>query len=298
MTIGTIIRSMRPPFLLLTLSCCALAFSAAAASGQMQDPVLMLPILLLALFAHISVNILNEYLDFSSGLDLSTIRTPFSGGSGALPEDPESSSAVMQVALFSLIITAGLGLYLSLRLGLHLLVPGLLGIAIIIAYTRWINRLPWLCLIAPGLGFGPLMVGVSYVALSEPMDLPVFLLTLIPFFLVNNLLLLNQYPDIEADRAAGRNHIPIRYGITVSNLIFLAFLLAAFSLVVALVVLRFLPWLSLIALLPLLPGLYAYLGAIRYGHEIGQQPKFMAANVVTALLTPFLIALSLLVDLA
>ena len=151
--------------------------------------------------------------------------------------------------------------------------PGLLGIAIIIAYTRWINRLPWLCLIAPGLGFGPLMVGISYVALSAPMDLPVFLLTLIPFFLVNNLLLLNQYPDIEADRAAGRNHIPIRYGITVSNLIFLAFMLAAFSLVVA-------------------------LGAIRYGHEIGQQPKFMAANVVTALLTPFLIALSLLVDLA
>ena len=58
-----------------------------------------------------------------------------------------------------------------------------------------------------------------------------------------------------------------------------------------------LPWLSLIALLPLLPGLYAYLGAIRYRHEIGQQPKFMAANVVTTLLTSFLIALLLVVDL-
>jgi len=41
--------------------------------------------LLGAFLAHVSVNTLNEYYDFKSGLDLETIRTPFSGGSGALP---------------------------------------------------------------------------------------------------------------------------------------------------------------------------------------------------------------------
>ncbi len=39
--------------------------------------------LLGAFLAHISVNTLNEYFDFKSGLDLETIKTPFSGGSGA-----------------------------------------------------------------------------------------------------------------------------------------------------------------------------------------------------------------------
>ena len=48
----------------------------------------LLPLILAlagGLLAHISVNALNEYLDFTSGLDLTTLRTPFSGGSGTLP---------------------------------------------------------------------------------------------------------------------------------------------------------------------------------------------------------------------
>lgn len=36
------------------------------------------------------------------------------------------------------------------------------------------------------------------------------------FFLVNGLLLLNQLPDIEADRAVGRKHIPVLLGVPVS----------------------------------------------------------------------------------
>lgn len=296
MAIKTIILTIRPAFLLLTLSCCALAFSIAAAFGDGARLALMLPILLLALFAHISVNILNEYLDFSSGLDLATLKTPFSGGSGALPGDPGSARIVFWIAVLALLTTAGLGLYLSLQLGLHLLIPGALGLMIIISYTRWINHYPWLCLIAPGLGFGPLMVGVSLVALAVPIDWPVVLVTLIPFFLVNNLLLLNQYPDIDADKAVGRNHFPIHYGITASNLVYLAFLLTAFGLVAALVAWGVLPWLGLIGLLPLVLGLYAYLGAISYREQIGSQPRFLAANVATALLTPFLLSLTMLLN--
>jgi len=35
------------------------------------------------LSAHIAVNTLNEYMDFKSGLDYETLKTPFAGGSGA-----------------------------------------------------------------------------------------------------------------------------------------------------------------------------------------------------------------------
>ncbi len=37
------------------------------------------------LLAHVSVNVLNDYFDYRSGVDLKTQRTPFSGGSGILP---------------------------------------------------------------------------------------------------------------------------------------------------------------------------------------------------------------------
>jgi len=37
------------------------------------------------LLAHASSDVLNDYFDFRTGIDLVTRRTPFSGGSGLLP---------------------------------------------------------------------------------------------------------------------------------------------------------------------------------------------------------------------
>ena len=44
-----------------------------------------------AVAAHVSVNTFTEYPDFHSGLDALTVKTPFGGGSGALPEHPCST---------------------------------------------------------------------------------------------------------------------------------------------------------------------------------------------------------------
>jgi 1,4-dihydroxy-2-naphthoate polyprenyltransferase len=73
---------MRVPFLLLTPVCVVLG-AAAAYYGQgafRWDWFLIA--LAGGIFAHISVNAINEYEDFKTGLDHHTIRTPFSGGSG------------------------------------------------------------------------------------------------------------------------------------------------------------------------------------------------------------------------
>ena len=52
-----------------------------------------------AVSAHISVNMLNEYFDFKSGLDLKTEITAFSGGSGALPDNPEMAGTILIIGL-------------------------------------------------------------------------------------------------------------------------------------------------------------------------------------------------------
>ena len=293
MYLKTVFQSMRPPFLLLTISCTLLAFSLAA---QAQQPIalsLLLAVFFAALFAHIAVNTLNEYQDFTSGLDLQTVKTPFSGGSGALPQNPQGARAVLVTALISIVLTAALGLYLLLQQGSQLLLPGLLGLGIIIAYTRSINRWPWLCLIAPGVGFGLLMVAGSYFALVGSSNMRVLLISLVPFFLVNNLLLLNQVPDIEADKNAGRAHFPIRYGVERSSLVYLVFLLTPFALIGWMIVQQQLPPLAWIAVAPLLIGLFAWRGARRFKQQIGQQPQYLAANVAVTLLTPVLLAISI-----
>ena len=284
---------MRPSFLLLTVVCCALAFSLALNSGQLFEHWLMWPIFLAALLAHISVNSLNEYQDFESGLDLKTVKTAFSGGSGALPENPQAKVAVLASAIISLFMSAGLGLFLLIYQGAFLLLPGIIGILIIVSYTRWINRVPWLCLFAPGMGFGLIMVTGSYLALTGEVNIKIALLSLVPFFLVNNLLLLNQYPDIEADRAVGRNHFPIHYGVSKSNRAYLLSLFSVIFVIAYMVLNQQLPWSSLFALLPLLLGFFAYSGAIKYRANIAQHPQYLAANVGVALLTPLVLSFSI-----
>lgn len=293
MYLKTVFQSMRPPFLLLTVSCTLLAFSLAAQTQQPIAMSLLLAVFFAALFAHIAVNTLNEYQDFTSGLDLQTEKTPFSGGSGALPQNPKGARAVLATAVVSIALTALIGLYLLWQQGVQLLLPGVLGLFIIIAYTRSINRWPWLCLIAPGIGFGLLMVAGSYFALVGSSDLRVILISLIPFFLVNNLLLMNQIPDIDADKQVGREHFPIRYGVERSSLVYLVFLLGSYVLIAFLIVQQQLPTLAWIAMFPLLIGLFAWRGAVRYKRDIARQPKYLAANVAATLLTPVLLAIAI-----
>jgi len=249
-----------------------------------------------ALLAHISVNALNEYTDFRSGLDLQTVRTPFSGGSGALPGRPELAGATLVMGLLALSLCALIGLYfLWAKPGVWrpLLPVGLVGLALVVAYTPWVTRHPWLCLVAPGLGFGPLMlIGVGAVLLHE-VAWPLALLSLLPFGLVNNLLLLNQFPDVDADRAVGRNTLPMRLGRSRCWPVMLGqFALAYMALMLAIDT-GGLPRGAALGLLTLPLALNVVRGARRHADNIAKLQPFMGMNVVVSLLTPVLAAIGI-----
>ena len=293
MKIAAVVQSMRVPFLVLTPVCVFLGASTVATS-EINTGLLLL-VLLGALMAHISVNALNEYSDFKSGLDLATTRTPFSGGSGALPGNPEMSVAVLVVAAGSLMATLVIGGYFVWKYGAGIVPIGVAGLILIVTYTDWINRYPFLCLIAPGIGFGFLMVvGTQFVLQGEYAPLSL-LVAVVPFFLVNNLLLLNQYPDIEADAGVGRNHFPIAYGVSRSNLAYAIFALATTAIIIISVLLGYLPAMSFIALLPMPLAFLALYGAIKYRENIGNYPQYLGANVGVTILAPLLLGFSIII---
>ncbi len=295
-TIKTLLLSIRAPFLILTPICVFLGVSIVLNSKSAIDISMLLLVFSGALFAHISVNTFNEYLDFKSGLDLITKRTPFSGGSGALVQNPQMLGAVLNIGILSLILTLSIGIFFLWKHGISILPIGLLGAFLIISYTSWINKHPLLCLIAPGFGFGFLFVlGTQYV-LSGVYFNQTFLIALVPFFLVNNLLLLNQYPDIEADKKSGRNHFPIAFGIKKSNLVYGLFVLLSTITIISLVVFSYLPLFGLVALIPIPLALFSLSGAIKYGENIGQHPQYLAMNVIVALLVPLLLSISLVIS--
>jgi 1,4-dihydroxy-2-naphthoate octaprenyltransferase len=237
---------------------------------------------------------LNEYYDFRSGLDFKTKRTSFSGGSGALPDNPEMAGLIFVLGLVSLFVTIVIGIYFIVDSEIQILPIGLVGIALVVTYTQWLNRLPVLCLIAPGLGFGVLMVVGTHVILKSEHSQLVWLVSLIPFFLINNLLLLNQYPDIEADASVGRITFPIAFGLRNSNIVYAIFMLASYSLILFYIVAGYIPTLSVIALIPVIFSLFALIGAIKYKSKIGDFPQHLGANVASAILTPFLLAISII----
>jgi 4-hydroxybenzoate polyprenyltransferase len=116
------------------------------------------------LCAHISVNALNEYEDFNSRLDYRTTRTPFSGGSGTLPDHPGKAHWAAAIGVVTLALTLLVGVYFLWVWGPGLLLIGIPGVLVVVLYTRWLTHDPLLCLLAPGIGFGPCMVmGADFV---------------------------------------------------------------------------------------------------------------------------------------
>jgi len=290
-----ILGPMRVPFLILTPACVLLGVATAIRSGAQINPLHVILVLIGALCTHISVNALNEYEDFKSGLDARTQRTPFSGGSGTLPAKPQMARTALAIALISLAIIVLTGVYFTWLYGLALLPFGLLGIFVILAYTPWLTHNPLLCLVAPGLGFGPLMVMGTHFALTGQYSWTAFIASLVPFFLVSNLLLLNQFPDVEADKTVGRRHFPILIGRRPSSYIFSTFLVLTYVTILVGVLLSVLPLWSLLGLATLYLAIPLLKGSISYADDIQKLIPFMGNNVLVNLLTPVLVAIGLFI---
>jgi 1,4-dihydroxy-2-naphthoate octaprenyltransferase len=247
-----------------------------------------------ALAAHISVNAFNEYQDFSSGLDLHTRKTPFSGGSGALVQRPDAAHSVRNLAIVALLICISIGVYFLVSHGNGILLVGIPGILLVLLYTPWLNRYPLACLLAPGTGFGLLMVQGTAWLFQGHYGSDILVLALIPFFLSNNLLLLNQYPDLAADQQHGRRHFPIIYGIANSNRVYALFATLACLTIVASVVTGMLPVAGLLALLPAGTSFIALYGAVHYHDQTDRLLPYLGWNVLAAVATPLLLGLILL----
>jgi 1,4-dihydroxy-2-naphthoate octaprenyltransferase len=286
---------MRPPFLLLALACVFLGVSAAIWTGGSFSTLHIVLVFVAGLAAHISVNAFNEYFDFKTHLDERTRRTPFSGGSGTLQQKPELSGYVLGLAVVTSLITAAIGVYFVRLWGWSGIILGALGLFVVVAYTPWLTRNPILCLVAPGIGFGSVMVIAAHFALTGRYGWSVFTASLVPFFLVNDLLLLNQFPDVEADRSIGKRPFPVLIGRRSSSLIYISFLLLAYLSILLGVSLGFLPPYTLLGLLTVPIATFAGVGSYRAADDLQKLVPSMGMNVLVNILTPVLVAVGFLI---
>lgn len=275
----------RPSFLLLSVVLVFLGTCIAWYDGYFHLGHALLAFVGL-LLAHISVNVLNEYFDYRSGIDLETRRTPFSGGSGILPAGLLKPRQVLWFGLVSFLLAVPIGIYFIVVKG-WLLLPLLLVAALcIFLYTPLILKLRWPEW-AAGLGLGTLPVlGTYFVQTAN--YLPAIIASIPSGILVHNLLFLNEFPDVEADRKGGRRTLPISIGKKRAAVVYSVLTAAVYLWIVGGVLVGQMPAFSLIALLTLPLAVKAIRGALKCRDMAALLPA-MASNVMVVLLTQFLL---------
>ncbi|MGB5217622.1 MAG: prenyltransferase [Smithella sp.] len=293
---NALIGPMRPNFLILTPACVLLGIATAYWSGTTLNPLYIVLILTGALMAHISVNALNEYHDFKSGLDFVTEATPFSGGTKTLPNNPTKAHLALISGIVTIVLVACIGVYFLMVRGPWILPVGILGLVIIYTYTPLLTRSPFLCLIAPGVGFGPLMVMGTDFILTGHYSWTAAVASLVPFFLVNDLLLLNQFPDVEPDRQFGRDHLLIRIGRPAGARVYVLFLILNYLVIIFGCFFEVLPQGALLGLLTLILAVPVMRGVMRHADDISNLIPFMVKNVIINISTPVLVALGLFIN--
>lgn len=238
----------RAPFLLLPVTLVVAGAGVAVVDGTFRwDRTLLALGGLVAL--HMAVNILNEWSDYRSGIDLQTERTPFSGGSGTLPSGAISARTTLFFGLICAAVGLGVGIYFRLVLGPLMLAFIVVGAVCVLTYTDLLARVG-LGEIAAGLGLGALPVaGVAYV--QAGILSPVAIAASLPaYFMTFNLLLLNEFPDEVADREGGRKNLVVLLGRRTAALIWLASAIATPASIVLGWAMGFLPVVALAAIAP------------------------------------------------
>ena len=280
----------RAPFLLLPLTLVASGAAAAAWDGSFLWSRTVLALVGLVSL-HMAVNIFNEWSDMRTGIDLATERTPFSGGSGTLPAGDMSLRAALVFGLVCAGVGLVIGVWFLLEVGWVLLPIIIAGAVSVLAYTDVLARIGVGEIVAGfGLGAGPvigaaLVQGGGWSTAAVAASVPAFLMTF-------NLLLLNEFPDEQADREGGRRDLVILLGRRAAAWIYAAAGLATPLAIVVAVLLRMLPPLCLAAVLPSLLLVKPLRWILRDPGSPVPIPA-LGANVVWNLATNMVMALTL-----
>ena len=278
----------RPQFLLLSLVLVFLGTSMAMYDGYAHAGYAVLAAIGL-LLCHASSNVLNDYFDYTSGVDLKTNQTPFSGGSGILPAAMLTPRQVKWLGIITLLIAVPIGIYFVIVSSWLLLPLLLVGALCVVLYTPLITRWGWPEW-APGVGLGALpVIGAYFIQIPE-YTVPVVIASIPSGILVHNLLLLNEFPDVEADKTVGRKTLPITMGKRGAAVVYSLLIVLVYLWIIGWVIAGVMPVYTLIALLTLPIAVKAIRGSFKYDDMSVLGPA-LGSNVMVVLITQLLLGI-------
>lgn len=181
----------------------ALAYAAATAPLKVLPAVLCL---LFALLAQVASNFANEYFDYRSGRDAPGRSGPRRG----VTEGDITPRAMLRATMLTLGAACAIGLCLIYWGGWWLLAAGALIAVGVVAYSAGPFPLASNCLgeVAVVLFYGIVPVNLTFYLQTLHWNMAVFYLSLTIGLMGANVLIVNNYRDIEPDRLVRKHTLP------------------------------------------------------------------------------------------
>lgn len=289
---GIWIRAARLPFLTATLVPVILGTAIAWYRTGSFNPGYFLVALAAVALAHLGTNLTNDYYDHLSGNDEANVRfSPFNGGSRVIQNGQIAARHILYAALLCFGGATALGVYLLLATGkVAIVLFGVTGILCGFFYTASPVRIGYHAFgeLAVGFGFGPLSLMGSYWIQTFSFDIVPALASVPVGILIMLVLLINEFPDYDADGAVGKKTLVVLLGKQRAVRLYHSLLLLSYLFIVAMVIARVFPIFCLAALMTL-PIAHRAVTVSRKYHS--SHPELLPANAAT-------IALHLLIGLS
>ncbi len=239
-------------------------------------PLYFLLVLIAIIINHIGLNMTDDYFDYKHSVD--TLKpgekNPYTGGSGTLSSGLLKPKSMFKAFSLCYLVIVAAGFYLTLTRGLPILAFGLVGVFCAVFYTA-----PPISFGHHGLGelamlvnFGPVIgLGAFYVQ-AQNLTLEAFLATLPMGIMLFSMIVINEIPDIEEDRAAGKLTLVARFGKKAGIRLYIGSWLFTYGVVLGSIILGLIPVFALAALVSI-PLVYRSIKTLRANYE---NPLLMA----------------------
>jgi 1,4-dihydroxy-2-naphthoate polyprenyltransferase len=184
------------------------------------------------LLLQIGAHLINDYYDYSRGIDTGNSLGP----GGLIQQGLINPVRALTYGLAALAVGGLLGAILAISVGWLAFVFGLMGLL-----TAYLYSGPFRALSSLALGelvsfcvFGPLLTLGAYLVQTQHLDRMVFIFSISLGFLATAFIHVNDMRDAESDAQAGKHTLASLLGLPLSRTLYIVLLLGAYAPIVAL----------------------------------------------------------------
>jgi 1,4-dihydroxy-2-naphthoate octaprenyltransferase len=179
------------------------------------------------------LNMIDDVFDYLHAVDRlpGEERNPYTGGSGVLTGGLLTTGQVLSASIFCYLIGIVITVYLAVMIGWPILIFAAIGIFSSVFYTmppirygyRGFGELSLL------INFGPVICLGAFYVQTGSIDWEPFIISLVPGFLMWSMIVINEIPDYEEDRQAGKLNLVVRLGRKPGVMLYVAGLACAYA---------------------------------------------------------------------